>query len=304
MAEAAQATEALPRLLGIHLPRMQVEAAGRTEPLLLPQASTQQRQREQAQVAAAADRQMAAEHVPRQRRELDQFAAAALQPVRARRRRSDAVVGVAHRLDRAVEVDTGAQQFVDRPRRLVGHRPRAGAERARPFAGDAGQDVGGAPQVLGEALLAEVRQQAVVVAVAADLVAGRVHLAHQVGQAFGDPAEEEERRLHRAAREQVEQPPRAVAAAQREIVPAGPIDVAGHVQHLEPVLDVDRQGVHRGHRTRSCANGSIARRKRPARAAAAASLSPGRIGASARSRKPDSVRRSSARGMWCSVKRQ
>jgi len=280
VAEAAQAAEPLPGLVRVDLPRVQVQATRHAEPLLLPQAAPQQRQREQPEVAAAADRQVLAEHVPRQRRELQQLAlllaVADGDPVRRRRRGRHAVVERAHRLDRAVERDAAAHQLVDRPRRLAADRPRAGAERRRPRAGQLLEDDRRALEVVAEALLAEVRQDAVVVAVAADLVAGRGDLADHLGHALGDPAEAEERRLRSAPVEQLEQPPRRVDAAQLVGVPVGAIDVVGHVEDLEPVLDVDGERVlHVAHRTSSCASGNSSRKNPSARRSAAAGCSPG-----------------------------
>jgi hypothetical protein len=50
----------------------------------------------------------------------------------------------------------------------------------------------------------DLRQQEMVITMHADLVTARFHLANQIGRAFGNPAENEERRANVVAIEQVE----------------------------------------------------------------------------------------------------
>src|SRR5687768_6284497 len=101
----------------------------------------------------------------------------------------------------------------------------------------------GAAEVGAEALLAEVEDPLMVPAVAGDLMAGHGRPADQGRMALGDPAQSEEGRLDPGLGEQVEH---RFGVAPDALLQPVPLVAADHFLEgadLEPVLDVDGEGV-------------------------------------------------------------
>ena len=206
---------------------------------------------------------------------------------------------MADRVDRAVDGEPSRVEFVQRPRGLRGHGPRAGTERSRRPSGDPLEYAVGLLELPAESVAAQVVQEPVVVTRAADLVACCGDLCNELRSPLRDPTEAEERRLRAAAREQVEQPARRVHASELEALPLRTVDAMRHVEDLEPVLHIDRQCVCDRHgrslRASTSSFSSSARQR-----ASAASKPPGPSAyVSTRSRKPSLLLRNSARGAWC-----
>ncbi len=269
MAEPTQPPKRLPRLVGIDLPGVQIDAAGHPPTLLLAQPRRQQPQREQPQVATTADRQSPPQQVEGQRRELQQLALICLDAIGRGRGTWDAVVRVPDRKDGAVDPDTGSEQLVNGPGRPPRHRPRARTEGIGAHPGNFRQKVLGATQVLAHAVPAEVVEQAMVEPVAAQLVTGSNDVSHQCGSTFGDPTEEVEGRLGALPVEEVQQATRRVDTPELMSIPVGPVDQVRHVQDLKPVLDVHGDRMADGHFSKLQASSNRASSSARQRASAA-----------------------------------
>src|SRR4029077_204262 len=95
--------------------------------------------------------------------------------------------------------------------------------------------------VVAELLRRELHRQDVAVAVAGGLMTARGDLVDQLGLAFGDPAQDEERRADLVLGEQAEHAARSVGHAARERLPARGWKERAEILHLEPVFDVEGQ---------------------------------------------------------------
>ena len=201
--------------------------------------------RQQAEIAAAREREVAAADRHRGQRQLN-------------KRGAGGAIGKAWRVRFAVEIvadriggGTVAVAFLLQHRKGPG-RARAEREGGRAIAGD--RDAAGileelprAPHVGAELRGRERVHERMAVAVAGEFVALGDDAAHQARMALGHPAEGEEGGVHAGGGETIEDARDVGIDARREPIPGGPRNDGDEGLDLEIVLHVHRHGVADGH---------------------------------------------------------
>ena len=146
---------------------------------------------------------------------------------------------VAHGIHARVVFESAVGEHVERPTGRIRNREARRAITTHGLLHLRLQHIFRALRFLCENRLRLTVDQLMAEAVAADLVAARSDVAHQLRMAFGDPSQNEERRTGAAIVEHVEHPMRVRDDARLEMRPIVGRNLFAKRRDLEIVLDVD-----------------------------------------------------------------
>ena len=231
----------LARLFRVDFPWVQVKDAGCAQLVArLAQRRPSDGVWQQAEIAPARRRKIAAEQAHRRQRDLDE---AGLRAERAPRRLRRAVEIVHDRIDTGTVAEPLFRQDRVRPAALHSDRKGRRAIACHRDAADILQQCFAAPDVVAE-FFGRLPVDAVMVrAMTSQFVAFGNDPPHQLGMPLGDPAEHEKRAADAGLGENIQQAVRVPSDPARKRVPIAAIDDPGERLDLEIILDVHREGV-------------------------------------------------------------
>jgi hypothetical protein len=147
------------------------------------------------------------------------------------------------------------QEHVKDPLAPRDDRERRSSKAEHLLTADLFEQIDGAAEVVAELLGRQLIALAVPVGMGGDFVTGRRDELHQVRIPLGDPADDEERRPYVGVGDRLDDPLGVTLHDRLETGPGGRVLQGGDADHVEPVFDVEGQGVDNARIVGTCNHG-------------------------------------------------